>query len=269
VELSEEAIGRIYTVRELLNEVVEQAEAGDSVPQALPLEQPEEVLSDEQKRSLEPLGPAKSAVAKGMFALNRALARKVFHLRVEGARHLPKEGPFVLTPNHISSLDPCAIAAALDYRQLRHTYWAGRADTAFRNPLKRLVSRLAHVVPIDSHRAVFSSLAFGAAVLKRQENLVWFPEGHRSHTGELEPFRAGIGMLLHRFRVPVVPVSIHGTHEAMPPGKAWVRPKKVTIIFGKPLDPRELEQQGEGDQPQSRIAQALHEHVAEIMGGRS
>jgi long-chain acyl-CoA synthetase len=269
-ELSEEAIGRIYTVRELLNEVVEQAEAGTrSLPQASPLEQPEEVLSDEQKRSLEPLGPAKSTVARGMFALNRALARKVFHLRVEGAEHLPNEGPFVLTPNHVSSLDPCAISAALDYHQLRHVYWAGRADTAFSNPLKRLGGRLAHVVPIDSHRAVFSSLAFGAAVLKRQENLVWFPEGHRSHTGELEPFRAGIGMLLHRFRVPVVPVSIHGTHEAMPPGKAWPRPKKIKVVFGKPLDPRELEQQGEGDQPQSRIAQALHEHVAEIMGGRS
>jgi len=268
VELSEEAIGRIYTVRDLLDEVAKQAEAGGrSMPRPLPLEHPEENLSDEQKRSLKPLGPARSVAARGMFALNRAIARKVFHLRVEGAEHLPKEGSFVLTPNHISSLDPCAISAALDYQQLRHIYWAGRADTAFSNPLKRLVSRLGHVVPIDSRRAVFSSLAFGAAVLKRQECLTWFPEGHRSHTGELQPFRPGIGMLLHRY--PVVPVFIHGTHEAMPPGKAWARPKKITVIFGKPLDPRELEQQGEGEQPQDRIVQALYEHVAELGGDRS
>jgi long-chain acyl-CoA synthetase len=265
VEISEETIGRIYTVRDLLNEVVEQAEAGrSSVPQALPLEQPEEVLSDEQKRSLEQLGPAKSAVARGISALNRIIARKVFHLRVEGLEHLPKEGPFVLAPNHVSSLDPFAVAAALDYRQLRHIYWAGRADTAFSNPLKRLVGRLAHVVPIDSHRAVFSSLAFGAAVLKRREALLWFPEGHRSHTGELQPFRGGIGMLLHRYPVPVVPVSIRGTYEAMPPGKAWPRANKITVVFGKPLDPRELEQQGKGDQPQELIVQALYEHVAEL-----
>jgi long-chain acyl-CoA synthetase len=188
---------------------------------------------------------------------------------VEGAEHLPKEGPFVLTPNHISSLDPFAVAAALDYQQLRHIYWAGRADTAFSNPWKRLASRLAHVVPIDSHRAVFSSLAFGAAVLKRQETLLWFPEGHRSHTGELQPFRGGIGMLLHSFPVPVVPVFIRGTHEAMPPGKSWPRPNKVTVIFGKPLDPHELEQQGEGAQPQDRIVQALYEHVAKLGGDRS
>jgi long-chain acyl-CoA synthetase len=69
VELSEEAIGSIYIVRDLLNEVAEQASAGGgSLPQALPLEQPEEVLSDEQKLWLRPLGPAESAVAKGMFA---------------------------------------------------------------------------------------------------------------------------------------------------------------------------------------------------------
>jgi long-chain acyl-CoA synthetase len=270
VELSEEAIGNIYTVRDLLNEVAEQAGAGGRVvPRALPLERPEEVLSDEQKRWLRPLGPAESAVARGMFALNRALAKKVFHLQVDGAEHLPREGPFVLTPNHISFLDPFAVAAALDYRWLRHTYWAGRVGAAFSNPLTRRISRLAQAFPIDSHRAVFSSLAFGAVVLKKQKNLIWFPEGHRSPTGELQPFKPGIGMLLDRYPVPVVPVFIDGTHEAMPPGRAWVWPKKVTVIFGKPLDPRELEQQGEGDQPQSRVVQALHEHVAEMMGDRS
>jgi long-chain acyl-CoA synthetase len=270
VELTEEAIGSIYTVRDLLNEVAEQASAGGGgIPQALPLDQPEEVLSNEQKRWLRPLGPAESAVARGMFALNREIARRAFHLQVEGAEHLPEEGPFALTPNHISFLDPFAVAAALDYRRLRNTYWAGRVGVAFGNPLTRRVSRLARAVPIDSHRAVFSSLAFGAVVLESQKNLIWFPEGHRSPTGELQPFKPGIGMLLDRYPVPVVPVFIDGTHEAMPPGRVWVQPKKVTVIFGKSLDPRELEQQGEGDQPQSRIVQALHEHVAEMMSTRS
>jgi long-chain acyl-CoA synthetase len=270
VELSEEAIGGIYTVRDLLEEVADRAEAGGgSVPQALPLEQPEEVLSDEQRRWLGPLGPVESAVARGMFALDRALARRVFHLRVEGLEHLPVEGPFVIAPNHISFLDPFALAAALDYPRLRRTHWAGRVGAAFSNPLTRLISRLAQAFPIDSHRAVFSSLAFGAAVLKSQGNLIWFPEGHRSPTGELQTFKPGIGMLLDRYPVPVVPVYIDGTHEAMPPGRVWVRPQKVTVIFGKPLDPRELEQQGQGDVPQSRIVQALHEHVAEMMSARA
>jgi long-chain acyl-CoA synthetase len=270
VELDEAAIGRIYTVRDLLEEVAERAEAGGGgVSRALPLEDPEEVLSDEQLRSLEPLGPARSVVARGMFAFNRAVARRAFHLRIEGLENLPDVGPFVLAPNHASSLDPCAVCAALDYRRLRHTYWAGRADTAFSNPLKRVISRLGHVVPIDSHRAVFSSLAFGAAVLKRRGTLAWFPEGHRSHTGELQPFRPGLGLLLHRFPVPVVPVFIDGTHEALPPGSIRVRRNEVSVAFGEPLDPRELEKRGEGEQPQERIVQALHEHIAEVLDARS
>jgi long-chain acyl-CoA synthetase len=270
VELSEEALGRVYTIRDLLNEAVKGAQTGGRVvPHALVLERPEEVLSDEQKRWLRPLGPVESALARGLFALNRALARKVFHLQVEGVEHLPKKAPFVLASNHISSLDPCAISAALDYGQLRHTYWSSRADTALRNPLWRLISRLVHVLPLDSHRAIFSSLAFGAVVLKYQDILVWFPEGRRSHTGELLPFKPGIGMLLDRYPVPVVPLSIRGTYEAMPPGKIWIRPKKVTVAFGQPLDPGELEQQGEGDLPQDRIVHALHEHVAEMMRDRS
>ncbi len=266
VELSEEAIGRIDTVRDLLNEVAEQDETGEAAHQPSPLEQPEEVLSDEQKRWLRPLGPVASVAARGMFALNRAIARVAFRMRVEGAEHLPKEGPFVIAPNHVSYLDAFAVAAALDYQRMRQTYWAGWAGAAFGNPVNRLVSRLAQTVPVDPDRAVFSSLAFGAAALERGNNLVWFPEGQRSPSGELQQFKPGIGMLLNHFRVSVVPVAIHGTREAMPPGQALPRPKKITVEFGAPLDVDDLEQRGEGDQPQDRIVHALRDQVAELVG---
>ncbi len=269
VELSEEAIGRIDTVRDLLHEVTEQAETGEAAHQPSPLEQPEEVLSDEQKRWLEPLGTAEAAAARVLFALNRAIARGAFRLSVEGSEHLPKEGPFVIAPNHVSYLDAFAVAAALDYRRLRQTYWAGWTGAAFGNPLNRLVSRLAQTMPIDPDRAVFSSLAFGAAALERGHNLVWFPEGQRSPSGELQWFKPGIGMLLDHFRVPVVPVTIRGTREAMPPGKALPKPKKVRVEFGRPLDIDELEHQGEGEEAQDRIVQALHDHVARLLDGRS
>jgi long-chain acyl-CoA synthetase len=201
-----------------------------------------------------------------MFALNRAIARGLFRLRAEGTEYLPEEGPFVIAPNHVSYLDAFAIAAALPYRRLRQTYWAGWTGAAFGNPLTRSVSRLAQTVPIDPNRAGISSLAFGAAVLKREKSLIWFPEGQRSPTGELQQFKPGIGMLLNHFRVPVVPVVIRGTREAMPPGKALPRPKKVTVELGKPLDVDELEPQGEGEESQSQIVQALHDHMAELVG---
>src|SRR5215210_4552090 len=205
VELDEEAIARVETVRDLLREATE---AGEAVPGASPVERPEETLDETQKRRLEPLSPAESAASRGMFALNRVLMRGPFRLRVRGLENLPRSGPFVLAPNHVSYLDSFALAAALDDGRLRETYWAGWVGAAFGNPVTRLVSRLARVVPIDPARTGTSSLAFGAAVLGRGKNLVWFPEGERSWTGDLGPFKRGLGVLLEHYRVPVVPVFV-------------------------------------------------------------
>ncbi len=73
-------------------------------------------------------------------------------------------------------------------------------------------------------------------------------------------------MLLDHYRVPVVPVFIQGTYEAMPPGKATIRPGKVTLVFGEPISVDDLERQGEGDGPQDRIVNGLRDRVAELGG---
>jgi acyl carrier protein len=122
VELDEEAIERIDTVRDLLREVA--SGASGTLHHVSPFERPEEVLDDRQKRWLEPLGPARSAMARGMFALNRMMMRGPFSLQVEGLENLPDRGPFIIAPNHVSYLDAFAVAAALDYSVLRRTYWA-------------------------------------------------------------------------------------------------------------------------------------------------
>jgi len=254
VELSEQAIGRIATVRDLLREVSE-ADAG--VRAASLLEDPEQVLSAEQKRWLKPHGATTSAVAAGLYALNWVLVRAWFRLRVKGLARLPEKQPFVLIPNHLSYLDPQVIAASLRFRQLRRTYW-GVITT---NPFIGLFRRLGQVVPIDPDHALISSLAFGAAVLKRGNHLVWFAEGALSPTGGLQPFKPGIGILLERFQTLAVPVAIHGTDRALPVGKLWPLPKPVMVEFGHPLSPRHLEQQGKGNKPHERILDALHEHL--------
>ena len=104
------------------------------------------------------------------------------------------------------------------------------------------------------------------AVLGRGDVLVWFPEGGRSPDGELQPFRPGIGALLARHRVPVVPAFIRGTDEAMPPGRLLVRPAKVTVTFGAPVLPEDLERAGRGATPEERISTALRDRVAGLGG---
>jgi long-chain acyl-CoA synthetase len=262
VELDEDAIENIDTVRDLLREVA--SGAGRTTRRLSPLERPEEVLDDRQRRWLKPLGPARSVLARNMFFLNRIMMRGPFRLRVEGLENLPYDGPFIIAPNHVSYLDAFALTAALDYSVLRRTYLASWTGAAFGNPLTRLVSRLAQVVPIDLGRAGLSSLAFGAAVLRRGQNLVWFAEGERSPTGSLQPFKPGVGVHLSQYTVPVVPVFIRGTYEAMPRGKFLRRLEQVTVTFGEPFDPRSI---GETARPQEQVVEAVRERVAEL-GGR-
>lgn len=265
VNLEDEAIGRIGTVRDLLREVVEAGRTGaagaDPVEQ---LRDPERLLDERQKRWLEPPGPLARAVGSLLLWLDRALLQGAFRLKVEGREHLPPEGPFVLAPNHTSMLDPLALGAALDKNRLWRTYWGGWFGIMFRNPLMRAASRVARVVPIDPHHGMLANLAFGVAALQRGYNLVWFPEGERSPSGQLQPFRPGIGLLLRAQPVPVVPVWIAGTYEVLPRGARWPRLRPITVTFGEPVDPRDLEAQGQGEEPHTRIANGLHGRVAEL-----
>src|SRR6266480_4640760 len=260
VELNEEAIARIETVRDLLREVTEGGE-GEAVD---PLKNPDEVLDKKQKQWLEPLGPVAAGTARFLYAVNRVLMRLLFRVRAEGLEHLPHDRQWVLTPNHVSYLDPFAIAALLDWSQLRNTYWAGWTGIIFANPLMRFLSRLGKILPVEPMRAARSSLAFGAIILKKKKNLVWFPEGERSASGKLQEFKPGIGMLLEHFPTSVIPVFVHGTHEALPPGKFFPRSRAIRVVLGKPLDGHELKGKGSGQKPHQQIANALQKKVAEL-----
>ena len=261
VELTEDAIGRIETVRDLL-EAVASSSAG--IGDVDFLEQPEEVLSDEQKSWLRPLGRTGRGIARAQYAINRGLMHLLFRLEIEGVENLPEEGPYILAPNHVSHLDPFALGAALSTERLMTIYWGGWTGAAFRNVVTRFVSRYGKIVPIDPDRGAMSSLAFAAAVLKRRQNLVWFPEGERSPSGELQEFKAGIGMLVERFRPTVVPVWIEGAYTALPRGARVPRIHRIAVTFGMPIEPDELIDGDERKRSPEQIARTLHDRVADI-----
>ena len=266
VSIKQEAYGRIDTVRDLLQEV-SQAEAS-SEREAVATEDPMSELNNLQKKRLAPLSGFMQFIADGYWYLNRWIMRRGLSLTSEGVENVPHQGPFVLAANHVSHIDPLTITASLDIQRCRQIRWAGWTGAIFHNPISRFLSYLGRTVPIDPQASARSSLAVGSAVLSEGYVLGWFPEGSRSPTGKLQDFKTGLGIILTEYDVPVVPIYIDGSFEVLPTSR--LRPKKhpVTVRFGKPLLPSELQDKGSGETRAQKISNALREEVKKLGGGR-
>jgi long-chain acyl-CoA synthetase len=266
IELGDEAVARVETIRDLLQACVtaEQAsslEGGDLVEL---LRKPESLL-DERYRAWFESHPLRTRVLDAVAVLlARLLMRALFRFRFQGVEHLPAEGAYVLAPNHCSALDPIALAAALGRTRLRQTYWGGWTGILYRGRIASLLSRAMRVLPVDPESGHRSNLGLAAAALHRDCALVWFPEGMRSPTGELQAFRAGIGLLLRAYPVPAVPVWIEGTRKALLPGSLRLKPTPVSLRFGEPATAAELEAEGAGATPEERIASGLRARVQRL-----
>lgn len=265
VDLPEEALSRIGTVRDLLREAGEAEQAaGAAIDPAVQLANPDELIEPRQRRWLMERGWFLRGLGTVLFGLDRLLLRTMFDLDIHGTERIPAQGPCVLTPNHASLLDAPALIAALPADFVNRTYWGGWTGIMFRDSVMRLVSRATRVFPVDQSRRPLANLGLGATVLARGHNLVWFPEGSRSQDGTLRPFQPGIGLILTAHPVPVVPVRIKGSFEALPPGAWWPRRRRITIIFGRALNPGTLAGQREGADRYRQITAALHDHVARL-----
>jgi long-chain acyl-CoA synthetase len=258
VTLDQQAVARILTVRDLVNEVL----AAAARPAA-----GGELISAAQARALEPPGRLARALAVALYALNRAVMRTFFEVRVAGADSIPAAGPFLLAPNHASYLDPLAIAAALPARLLGEVFWAGWTGFMFRNRFWSSLSRVTQVFPVDPDRGPASAIACGEAVLAKGHVLIWFPEGRRTLTGETGPFLPGVGVVIERSRTQVVPVRVTGSYECLPWNRRWPRPGRITVAFGAPLDIHALEEHGEGATRAERIASGLRHAVLALAPG--
>jgi long-chain acyl-CoA synthetase len=198
--------------------------------------------------------------------LNRLLVRLISRVRTEGTELLPQRGPYVLCPNHSSYLDAPALAATLPWTILDQVVWAGSVDVMFSNPVSRLFSRLARVLPIDPVRGARTGLALSAQTLGSGRILVWFPEGWRTTDGLLRPFLPGIGALMLRAPVPIIPVRIEGTFAAWPAQRRFPRPHPIVVRFGPPIAPERWEALSECEDAAVRIAAAVKAEVAALGG---
>jgi 1-acyl-sn-glycerol-3-phosphate acyltransferase len=153
---------------------------------------------------------------------------------VAGVENLPKTGPFLIAANHASHLDPPLIGSQVP-RQMsffaRKTLWKpGVAswwlDTVGTIPVDRDGGQ-----DVSALKRVLKSLSDGRV-------LILFPEGTRSPNGELQAPKPGVGFIVCKSQVPVVPARIFGSFTAF--GRGAKVPKvgvPVSVVFGRPLPP--------------------------------
>jgi long-chain acyl-CoA synthetase len=255
----------VLTVRDLISRIVLLNLATGSSGSALP--QNWKMILSEKSPDRAPdekayFGGTASAVIR--FLCMRFLYLMVFcpflRLRVRGMECFPKQGPFLICPNHLSYLDPFIIISILPFGIQKRLFFVGYSEY-FANPFTRLLARFTNVVPVDPDAHLLRALKIGASGLRQNRILCIFPEGGRSFDGELQEFRKGAAILSREVGVPMVPVAIRGTYEVWPRNSMRIRPGRVEIRIGKPLHPGDA---STADLYQSDINQ-LHAAVAKLL----
>jgi 1-acyl-sn-glycerol-3-phosphate acyltransferase len=158
------------------------------------------------------------------------LCRALFKIEFHGVGNIPREGACIITPNHVTFADPVWITIPIR-RRLHYMTW----DRMFEIPVLGFVMRAFGAFPVSQDAADVSAQRAATSLLKRGEALVIFPEGGRTRTGKIMPFKMGAFRLALTQGVPIVPVTINGAREIWPVGQTLPRPGKLTITYHQPV----------------------------------
>lgn len=157
-------------------------------------------------------------------------------LEIVGKVNLDPSSPAVYVMNHQSMIDIPAAFIACAPVELR---FVAKRELAW-IPLLGLYMKATEMIFVDRGKSAkaHASLRRAAELIHRGTSIIAFPEGTRSRQGNLLPFRKGAFLLAHQANVPILPIAIAGADRVMPPDSIRLRPGRITVCIGKPIQPQ-------------------------------
>jgi len=237
--VEESQLAEIYTVRDLFDAVFASAASGAPTRaafagwKAILAEEP----TDPEVLALKDPQPGFETLWYPLSRVIQMTARDLFHLRVSGLERLPEHGPFILSSNHQSYIDPVVLTSVLPKNLMENIFAVGTSDIFGQGFMRRL-ARWLRVMVLDPDANLVPAMRAGAFGLKQGRVLILYPEGERSIDGTPRIFKKGAAILSIHMQVPIVPVAIEGFYEAWPRGKKFLqRISPLTMVFGEPIFP--------------------------------
>lgn len=153
-----------------------------------------------------------------------------FRLKTHGREHVPRKGAAILAANHASFLDPILIGICAR-RPVRFLV----ANDFYRDPRLHAVLRWLGAIPVGGDAGMVRSFRRISGLIERGGLLGIFPEGGITRDGAMKPFRAGAAVLALRTGVPLIPIHVDGTFDALPRHAKWPRFVPITVRIGPPI----------------------------------
>lgn len=196
-----------------------------------------------------------------IYYLGRGICRhwttQHFNLKVFGAHYIPRKGGVLIVSNHQSYLDPVLLACKI----VRPVNFMAKSELFENRYFGWLITKL-NAFPVRQGEGDVGAVRETIRRLQEGQVLNVFPEGTRSPDGELQPMQTGVGLIVRRAGVPVVPAVIDGSFNAWPRGRKMWRKRNVRVMFGPAMDLREFK----GKEIVDRIDQTLRGMFEELRG---
>lgn len=169
----------------------------------------------------------------GHWGVRLALSLSGIRFRVSGREHVPANRAAVFFSNHQSNVDPPVLFEALHPRM--HILYKAELNAL---PLLPRAFKVGGFIAVDrrNKEAAMRAIEAGADSIRSGNSFLIFPEGTRSKTAQLLPFKKGGFIMAIKAQAPIVPVAVQGGDAAMQKGSKIVRPVTVSIRIGEPIE---------------------------------